>query len=66
MAGGDFPSRLLLALKALSISRGRLAVELAVDKSVISRWLSGQPFRDEGIGVRDRFIEGYRKAGLPE
>lgn len=42
MAGGDFPSRLLLALKALSISRGRLAVELAVDKSVISRWLSGK------------------------
>lgn len=42
MSGGDFPSRLLLALKALSISRGRLAVELAVDKSVISRWLSGR------------------------
>jgi transcriptional regulator with XRE-family HTH domain len=38
----DFPSRLLLALKALSISRGRLAAELAVDKSVISRWLSGK------------------------
>lgn len=37
-----FPSRLLLALKALSLSRGRLAVELAVDKSVISRWLSGR------------------------
>ncbi|MBL8773106.1 MAG: helix-turn-helix transcriptional regulator [Phenylobacterium sp.] len=37
-----FPSRLLLTLKALSISRGRLAVELAVDKSVISRWLSGR------------------------
>ena len=42
MAAGDFPSRLLLALKALSISRGRLAAELAVDKSVISRWLSGK------------------------
>ncbi len=38
---GDFPSRLLLVLKALSLSRGRLAAELAVDKSVISRWLSG-------------------------
>ena len=37
----DFPSRLLLALKALSLTRGRLASELAVDKSVISRWLSG-------------------------
>ena len=42
MTDGDFPARLLLALKALSISRGRLAVELAVDKSVISRWLSGR------------------------
>lgn len=41
MTEGDFPARLLLALKALSISRGRLAAELAVDKSVISRWLSG-------------------------
>jgi transcriptional regulator with XRE-family HTH domain len=37
----EFPPRLLLALKALSLSRGRLAAELAVDKSVISRWLSG-------------------------
>ncbi len=37
-----FPARLLLALKALSTSRGRLAAELAVDKSVISRWLSGR------------------------
>jgi len=42
LSEGDFPSRLLLALKALSISRGRLAAELAVDKSVISRWLSGR------------------------
>ena len=41
MTGGEFSSRLLLALKALSLSRGRLAVEMAVDKSAISRWLSG-------------------------
>ena len=41
MTEDDFPARLLLALKALSLSRGRLAAELAVDKSVISRWLSG-------------------------
>ena len=38
----DFASRLLLALKALSISRARLAFELEVDKSVVSRWLSGR------------------------
>lgn len=42
MADGDFPARLSLTLKALSLSRGRLAAELAVDKSVISRWLSGR------------------------
>jgi transcriptional regulator with XRE-family HTH domain len=42
LAQGDFPARLLLSLKALSISRGRLASDLAVDKSVISRWLSGR------------------------
>lgn len=42
MGEGEFPSRLLLVLKALSLSRGRLAAELAVDKSVVSRWLSGR------------------------
>jgi len=35
------PARLELMLKALSLSRGRLAAELGVDKSVIGRWLSG-------------------------
>lgn len=38
----DLPSRLILALKALSLSRGRFAAELAVDKSVVSRWLNGR------------------------
>lgn len=42
MTASDFPERLSLALKALSISRGRLAAQLAVDKSVVSRWLSGK------------------------
>lgn len=42
MDKGDFPARLQLALKALSISRGRLAAELEVDKSVVSRWLNGR------------------------
>ena len=41
MSVQDFPARLQLALKALSLSRGRLASELAVDKSVISRWING-------------------------
>jgi hypothetical protein len=41
MTNEDFSPRLELALKALSISRGRLAAELGVDKSVVSRWLTG-------------------------
>lgn len=36
-----FAARLDLALKALSIGRARLAQELGVDKSLISRWLGG-------------------------
>jgi transcriptional regulator with XRE-family HTH domain len=42
MSDTSFSARLDLALKALSISRGRLASQLEVDKSVISRWLNGR------------------------
>lgn len=37
----DLPSKLNLALRALSISRVSLAQRLQVDKSLIGRWLSG-------------------------
>lgn len=37
-----FATRLNLALKALNFSRGQLASAVGVDKSLISRWLSGQ------------------------
>jgi transcriptional regulator with XRE-family HTH domain len=37
----EFAQRLTLALKALSMSRARLASELGVDKSVVGRWASG-------------------------
>ncbi|WP_423605336.1 helix-turn-helix domain-containing protein [Sphingomonas sp. MS122] len=37
----DFAQRLTLALKALSMSRGRLASEMGVDKSLVGRWASG-------------------------
>jgi transcriptional regulator with XRE-family HTH domain len=40
--GADFGARLELALKALNISRGRLAAEARIDKSLVSRWLRGQ------------------------
>jgi hypothetical protein len=41
MGGAAFSSKLQLVLKALSISRGRLAAELGVDKSLAGRWYSG-------------------------
>jgi len=36
-----FSAKLVLALKVLSLSRGRLAAMLGVDKSVVGRWTSG-------------------------
>ncbi len=40
-ATGSFTARLQLILKALSLTRGRLAAELGVDKSLVGRWVSG-------------------------
>jgi transcriptional regulator with XRE-family HTH domain len=37
----DFAARLGLVLKALSISGGRLACDVGVDKSLVSRWRAG-------------------------
>lgn len=42
MAIDSFTAKIDLTLKALSMSRGRLASELAVHKSGVARWLSGQ------------------------
>lgn len=41
MTTDDFSEKLALVLKALSLSRGRLAAELGVAKPVVSRWVSG-------------------------
>ena len=38
---GSFAARLNLVLKALSISGGRLAADVGVDKSLVSRWCAG-------------------------
>jgi len=38
----DFAGRLDVALKTLNISRAQLASQVGVDKSLISRWLSGR------------------------
>jgi transcriptional regulator with XRE-family HTH domain len=40
-ANGAFSAKLELVLKALSMSRGRLAADLGVDKSLVGRWASG-------------------------
>jgi len=37
----SFAARLTLVLKALSISGGRLAADVGVDKSLVSRWCAG-------------------------
>lgn len=41
MPSSDFGSKLNLVLKAFSLSRGRLAAELKVDKSLVGRWVAG-------------------------
>jgi len=37
----EFSDKFTLALKALSLSRGRLSADLGVDKSVVGRWATG-------------------------
>jgi transcriptional regulator with XRE-family HTH domain len=41
MGDGEFAARLALILKSLSLSRGRLAADLGVDKSLVGRWCAG-------------------------
>lgn len=38
----EFGARLALALNAINMSRSQLSAALCVDKSVVSRWMSGQ------------------------
>lgn len=38
---GNFAAKLEVVMKALSLSRGRLAADLGVDKSVVARWVTG-------------------------
>jgi hypothetical protein len=41
MAGDEFGLKLALVLKALTLSNGRVAAALAVDKSLVGRWAAG-------------------------
>lgn len=41
LADATFAGHLALVMKSLAISRGQLALRLSIDKSLVSRWLSG-------------------------
>ena len=41
MSTAAFSERLTLVLKAMSLSRGRLAADIGVDKSLVGRWCAG-------------------------
>lgn len=61
----EFAAKLALVLGSLSMSGGRMAAEMAVDKSVISRWLNGraQPSPhnlDSLSAVVARRVPGFR------
>jgi hypothetical protein len=47
VADSTFAAHLALVLKSLAISRGQLALRLSIDKSLVSRWLSGATIPNE-------------------
>lgn len=58
--GTPFSDRLTMALKALSIRRAPLAAAVGVDKSLISRWCSGQVTPSEhNLARLTQFIGGH-------
>lgn len=61
----EFAQRFTLVLKALSMSRGRLASELGVDKSLVGRWASGG-VRPSAYNLErlTRFLAEKRPEGL--
>jgi hypothetical protein len=59
---GAFPEKLGLAMRALSLSRVALAHELAVDKSLVGRWLSGAVYPTEHNLARLTALVGSRLA----
>ena len=60
----NFPAKLDVVMKALSLSRGRLAADLGVDKSVVARWATGAVSPSEhNLAALTTFIAG-RKSGF--
>ena len=57
-----FAAKLDLVLKALSMSRGGLAADLGVDKSVVSRWMTGAVVPSEhNLAHLTRYVAGRRQ-----
>ncbi len=49
--------KLNLVMKALAVSRGQLASQLAVDKSIVSRWVSGaNSLSGENLNLLTRWV----------
>ena len=60
-----FLAAALAQLGRLEEAREEARLYLAMNPHFrIGYWVETQPFRD--LAMRDRFVEGYRKAGLPE
>ena len=61
MASADFAQKLGLVLKAINLSRGRLAQTAGVDKSVVSRWASGvQAPSDHNLSLLTQAVARHR------
>ena len=61
MATGDFAQKLGVVLKAINLSRGRLAQTVGVDKSVVSRWASGvQVPSDHNLSLLTEAVARHR------
>ena len=61
MATGDFAQKLGMVLKAINLSRGRLAQTVGVDKSVVSRWASGvQVPSDHNLSLLTEAVARHR------
>jgi adenylate cyclase len=61
MTTNDFGQKLGVVLKAINVSRGRLAQTVGVDKSVVSRWASGvQVPSDHNLSLLTEAIARHR------
>ena len=61
MATSDFGQKLAVVLKAINLSRSRLAQIVGVDKSVVSRWASGvQIPSDHNLSLLTEAVDRHR------